>query len=149
MAVDPATVSYLLSSIASTAKIIEFGMGLRRRPSEKEVNDIAAAADANASAKFGVSSPAVLAMSKGSWSKPIVEALNERIQETRDRSIQIIKSNMDDHDKEKRLRDVRRSFCATLSQLKNYNGGILPPDAGRMEPSLSRLCALKSTTLVY
>ena len=137
MAVDPATVSYLLSSIASTAKIIEFGMSLKRRPSEKEVADATAAADAYASAKYGVSSNAVLAMSKGSWSKPIVEAINERIRESRERSIQIIKSNMDDYDKEKRLRDERRSFCAQLSQMKSYNGGILPPD---MQEEWNQVC---------
>jgi len=137
MAVDPATVSYLLSSIASTAKIIEFGMSLRRRPSEKEVADATAAADSYASAKYGVSSNAVLAMSKGSWSKPIVEGINERIQETRERSIEIIKSNMDDYDKEKRLRDQRRSFCAQLNQMKNYNGGILPPD---MQEEWNQVC---------
>ena len=128
MAVDPATVSYLLSSIASTAKIIEFGMGLVRRPSESEVDNIAVAANAYASQKFGISSSAVVAMSGGSWTKQIVEAIKEQIEESKERTIRIIKSNMDDYDRNKRLRDERRNFCAHLDQIKNYNGGILPPD---------------------
>lgn len=57
MAVDPATVSYLLSSIASTAKIIEFGMGLLSRHSEQEVDSVALAASTSALQKFSPSSP--------------------------------------------------------------------------------------------
>jgi|ERR1700676_4259043 hypothetical protein len=129
MAVDPATVSYLLSSIASTAKIIEFAVGLAgRRASPKEVKDITKAADAYASKKFDVSSPSVLAMSANSWSKQIVEAIIQRIEASKSRTIEIIQSNMDDHDRQKRLRDERRNFCAHLDQIKNYNGGKLPPD---------------------
>jgi hypothetical protein len=130
MAVDPATVSYLLSAVASTAKIIEFGIGLAgRRPSAKEMADATKAANAYASQKFGISSPAVTAMANGSWSQQIVDAIKKRMDESKDRSIKIIESDtLDDFDRKKRLNQERRNFCAHLDELRRYNGGKLPPD---------------------
>jgi hypothetical protein len=128
--VDPATISYLLSSVASTAKIIEFGLGLAsKRASEKEIDDTAKLAETNAAKRFGKTSATVVAMSKGGWSKDIVDTLREEIEETKKRTIRIIKNkNFDDHDRNKRLTDERRNFCAALAQIRNFNGGKLPPD---------------------
>jgi hypothetical protein len=128
--VDPATVSYLLSAVASTAKIIEFGLGLAaKHPSDKEIDDAAKRAEADAAKKFAATSSTVLAMSKGSWSKDIVDTLRQEIEETKQRTIRIIKSKtFSDHDRNKRLTDERRNFCAALAQIKNFNGGKLPPD---------------------
>ena len=130
MAVDPATVSYLLSSVASTAKIIEFAIGLAgRRASPGEVEDVTKTADAYAALKFGVSSPAVAVMANGSWSKQIVDAIKKQIEESKVRTIKIIESDtLDDFDRKKRLIQERRNFCAHLDQIRNYNGGKLPPD---------------------
>lgn len=137
MAVDPATISYLLSSIASTAKIIEFGMNLMRPPSETELQVATAEATGYASKKFAATSPAVIAMSRGSWTTPVVEALIGQIKISQERVIQIIKSNMDGHDRDKRLKDERRNFCAYLSQLRDWNGGQLPVD---MQDEWNKVC---------
>lgn len=129
MDADPATISYILSAIASTAKIIEFGVGLKGKAKPREVESAVKAADTYGAKRFSPSSPAVVAMSHGGWSKQIVDAIKAKIDVVTARTIAIIKTDTrDDHERNKRLRDERRALCALLDQLRKFHRGELPDD---------------------
>jgi hypothetical protein len=127
--VDPATLSYLLSAAASTAKIIEFGMGLAGRASKAELDKVAKDAEAEAARKYGPNSAAVKSMGKINVSEDIIKKLAERIEQVKKRTGQIIDNpNFDDHDRKKRMSEERRNLCSLLAEIRNFNGGILPAD---------------------
>ncbi len=130
MPVELAVVAYVLSMIASTAKLIEFGTHLSTRsPSKTEVDDVVKAAEAYSSKKFPPNSPSVVAMSRASWSSQIVEVIKEQLEETNATIQKIIRSkSYSEQDRSERLRAERLKFCSLLAQIKNYSGGVFPSD---------------------
>jgi hypothetical protein len=129
MAVDVASVSYLLSSIASAGKIIEFAMGLKgRRPSSAEIKNLQRQADEEAKKRFQSATPWIMAMSD-KMSDQIVEAIRNRMELEKAKIIKAITDpQLSTYDIEKRLSDARRDFCWAIHQVKHHNGGVLPPD---------------------
>jgi hypothetical protein len=129
MTVDPATLSYVLSSIASAAKIIEFGLSLKGKSSARELDEVKKSAEHYGVSRFSPTSATVLTMSRSGWSKQIVDALRKQIDAVTEHSIKIIHTDtFDDYERGKRLRDQRRQLCALLDQIRRYHGGKLPAD---------------------
>ena len=130
MPVELAVVAYVLSMIASTAKLIEFGTHLSGGElSKAEVDDVVEAAEAYSSKKFSPNSPSVIAMSKGSWSIQIIEVIKEQVEEVNAKMKEILRSKFySEQDRAERLRAERLKFCSLLAQIKHHTGGVFPPD---------------------
>jgi hypothetical protein len=129
MPVDLAVVAYVLSMIASTAKLLEFGAHLSHSPSKTEVDDVVKAAEAYSQTKFPLNSPSVIAMSKGRWSRQIIEVIREQLEETNSTIQKIIRNkSYSEQDRSERLRAERLRLCSLLAQIKNYSGGVFPAD---------------------
>jgi hypothetical protein len=130
MPVDLAITAYLLSMVASTAKLLEFGFAMKgRAASPKDVDKIVKAAEAKVtSGKLG---PEMVAMAN-TVSGPIQGAITKRILEIRDRIIKIVgDATLNPVDRRKMLNEDQRAFCEELYLLKKWNGGNLPPDLQR------------------
>jgi hypothetical protein len=123
-----AALSYLLSSIASTGKIIEFAMGLKAHVSSAEVEK--AKLEAKTYAEQRVKDAPLIEMAASiTMTEKILETIEGLIA---DATIEVIDA-LDNYNKlpagvaDRRLRDARRKFCWGYHQFKYHNGGTLPP----------------------
>lgn len=129
MPIDLQTSTYLLSIVASTAKLIEFGLNLKGRVPRKDAEAIVAAATANASQ--AQPSPEMVAM-VSNIGGPIREAITKRIADIQERIINIVSDGtLDPVQRRQMLNNDQRAFCEELHLLKKWNGGQLPPDLQR------------------
>lgn len=130
MPIDIAIVSYLLSSVASTAKIIEFALSLGDRvASKKEVDSAVKQAETRGDTKN--MSPELIAMAD-TVSGSIQEAITKKILEVKERIIRIVgDATLDPVQRRAMLANDQRAFCEELHLLRKWNGGKLPPDLQR------------------
>jgi hypothetical protein len=129
--VDIAAVSYLLSSIASTGKIIEFAMGMKRDIADAEIEKAKAEAKLFADRSVQTASTNAIAQSLSfMMTDEIIKGLRRNIDEAGDEILEVI----NDYKKlpqtvvDQKLADARRRFCWNIHQIKYHNGGTLPPD---------------------
>lgn len=128
--VDVALISYLLSSVASTAKIIEFAISLKgASATRKELDEVAKKSEAKI--QLQSPSPELVAMAN-TVSGSIQEAITKKFHEIRERVIQIASdTTLDPVQRRTMLKNDQRAFCEELHLLKQWNGGKLPPDLQR------------------
>jgi hypothetical protein len=132
MPIDIAMASYLLSSVASTAKIIEFALSLKEKAaSKKEIDAILKKAEVQSKASVVVLSHEMSDMAN-KMTGPIQEAFTKKILEIRDRIVQIIgDGTLNPVERRAMLAIDQRAFCEELHNLKKWSGGSLPPDLQR------------------
>lgn len=128
MAIEISALSYLLSSIASTGKIIETAMSLGRAIPAAEAEHLKLTAEQEAEQRFASVSPAVMAMG-GRMTDEIVKAIISRMEDSKNLIVKAMSDNtMSNLDREERLKVARHDFCWSMHQLKYHSGGVLPAD---------------------
>jgi len=127
--VDIAAVSYLLSSIASIGKIIEFSMGMNKDISESEIKK--AREEAAIYGKQKVQAAPLEAIAKSfMMSDQIIETIRRNIDEAGVEVADAIDNfkKLPESVARERLFNARRRFCWGIHQIKFHSGGTLPPD---------------------
>jgi hypothetical protein len=129
--VDIAAVSYLLSSIASTGKIIEFAMGIKRDITNAEIETAKSDAKFYAEQKLKTSSVKEIADSFSfMMTDEIIEEIRRSIDEAGDEIIEAIGDykTLPQTVVDQKLASARRRYCWSIHQVKFHNRGTLPPD---------------------
>lgn len=128
MPMDVAAISYLLSSAASTAKIIEFAIGLTRKATPAEVAAAKREAELYGSTKARSISKSSAAMGQR-MSEHIEKSFRKKISGIYDLVDKILSDeNIDLVEQQQRLQQARRNYCFYLNEWKDWNGGKLPTD---------------------
>jgi hypothetical protein len=133
---DPATVSYILSSVASVGKIFESVFKLRESgiiPNAAQYEAIEREANSQPSKTVSVADQIVM---RATVSDELIEVLGEEIQKIKGRMKDIYTntgsgSGLTSIEKQKETDACRREFCWNLQQIRRHNGGNLPPDMQR------------------
>jgi hypothetical protein len=129
MPVDPITISYVLSSVASVGKILETALSLSKsdRLTELEYDKIQQRAEE--SAKNSLAAGKLAMRNPSQVASGIVDAIREKMGEIEKNIKQAITDpDFTTEERSRSLTSSTKEYCQNLKYIKNFNGGGLPED---------------------